>query len=122
MDLFREFGLTFDFSFRNFGPTDHKKRILVAVDHVLQNDKKAMLVDVKKEFSTEDVKEHVKRLQKMRAYADSRGDKHSFMGAVGGEIMTADTRNYALDQGFFVIEPSGETLNITPPHGKPKEW
>ena len=24
--------------------------------------------------------------------------------------------------GFFVIEPSGETFNIIPPEGQPKEW
>jgi len=89
---------------------------------LLQNGDKAMLVEVKTKLSTKDVKDHVKRLQKMRAYSDLRGDKCSFLGAVAGVLMTTHTRNYALDQGFFVIEPSGETLNITPPHGSPKEW
>jgi hypothetical protein len=31
-------------------------------------------------------------------------------------------RDYALSQGFYLIEPSGENFNITPPQGKPKEW
>jgi hypothetical protein len=36
--------------------------------------------------------------------------------------MTANVKKYALNQGFYVIEPSGETFNITPPNGQPKEW
>jgi hypothetical protein len=36
--------------------------------------------------------------------------------------MTAGVKEYALGQGLYVIEPSGETFNITPPNGEPKEW
>jgi hypothetical protein len=36
--------------------------------------------------------------------------------------MTPNEKDYALKQGFYVIEPSGETFNITPPPNKPKEW
>ena len=36
--------------------------------------------------------------------------------------MTPHVKKYALGQGLYVIEPSGETFNITPPNGKPKEW
>jgi len=81
-----------------------------------------MLVEVKTKLTTEDVKEHIERLEKMRAYADSHGDKRAFLGAVAGVVMTDNVKKYALDQGFYVIEPSGETFNITPPNGKPKEW
>jgi hypothetical protein len=68
------------------------------------------------------VKDHVKRLEKMRVYADLKGDKRAFLGAVAGVVMTANAKKYALAQGFFVIEHSGETFNITHPNGKPKEW
>jgi len=33
-----------------------------------------------------------------------------------------EVREYALNQGLYLIEPAGEELNITPPNGKPKEW
>jgi hypothetical protein len=36
--------------------------------------------------------------------------------------MTSNVKEYALRQGFFVVEPSGETFTITPPNNKPKEW
>jgi len=81
-----------------------------------------MLVEVKTKLTTTDVKDHVKRLEKMRVYADLRGDKRAFLGAVAGVVMTPNAKKYALEQGFYVVEPSGETFNITPPNGKPKEW
>jgi len=81
-----------------------------------------MLVEVKTKLTTEDVKEHVERLENMRAYADLHGDKRIFLGAVAGVVMTPHVKKYALGRGFYVIEPSGETFNITPPSGKPKEW
>jgi len=83
---------------------------------------KVMLVEVKTKPTTKDVKDHVKRLEKMRVYADLHGDKRTFLGSVAGVVATANVKEYALKQGFFVIEPSGETFNITPPDGKPREW
>ena len=81
-----------------------------------------MLVEVKTTPTTEDVKEHVKRLEKMRKYADLHDDKRTFLGAVAGVVITGNVKKYVLKQGFFVIEPTGESFNITPPNGQPKEW
>ena len=81
-----------------------------------------MLVEVKTKPTTKDVKDHVKRLEKMRVYADLHGDKRTFLGAVAGAVMTGNVKEYVLKQGFFAIEPSGETFNIIPPNGQPKEW
>ena len=119
---FREYGFKFNeaMSDRVFSNDDYN--ISFEVDVFLENGDKAMLVEVKTKLTTEKVKEHVKRLGKMRAYADLRGDKRTFLGAVAGVVMTANAKKYALGQGFYVIEPSGETFNITPPSGKPKEW
>jgi len=58
----------------------------------------------------------------MRKYADLHGDKRAFLGAVAGVVIPENVKEPALNNGFFVIEPSGETFNITPPYGKPKEW
>jgi len=51
-----------------------------------------------------------------------RNDKRKFLGAVAGVVVTEEVKNYALNQGLFLIEPSGENFNITPPNGEPKEW
>ena len=60
--------------------------------------------------------------EKMRMYADLHGDKRTFLGAVGGVVVTEEVKMHALNQGFYVIEPTGESFDITPPDGKPKEW
>jgi len=99
-----------------------KGEVLFEIDVFLQNGDKAMLVEVKTKVSADDVNEHIERLEKMRSYANTHNDKRTFLGAVAGVIMSDNVKNYALKQGFFVIQPSGETFNITRPNGEPKEW
>ena len=121
-DKFTEFGFVFEKANSGTRVSDHKNDIHFEIDVMLENGDKAMLVEVKTKLTTEDVKDHIARLEKMRNYADLHNDKRAFLGAVAGVVMTADVKRYALGQGFYVIEPSGETFNITPPNGQPKEW
>jgi hypothetical protein len=81
-----------------------------------------MLVEVKTKLTTEDVKDHISRLEKMREYAGLHSGKRTFLGAFAGIVITPIVKEYALNHGFYVIGPSGETFNITPPQGSPKEW
>jgi hypothetical protein len=89
---------------------------------MLENGDKAMLVEVKTKLTIERINKHIDRLEKMRKYADLHDDKRAFLGAVAGIVITDKARDYALNKGFYLIEPSGESFNITPPQGKPKEW
>jgi hypothetical protein len=89
---------------------------------MLENGDKAILVEVKTKQTIERINNHISRLEKMRKYANLHGDKRIFLGAVAGVVVTDEVRNYALNQGFYLIEPSGESFNITPPNGQPKEW
>jgi len=81
-----------------------------------------MLVEIKADLTISDINRHITRLEKMRRFADIRGDKRHFIGAVAGIVVEDDVREYALSQGFFLIEPSGENFNITPPYKDPKKW
>jgi hypothetical protein len=121
-EKFRELGFKFREAMTNRVFSDDDDKTLFEVDVFLQNGDKAMLAEVKTTLTTEDVKDHIVRLEKMRNYADLHGDKRAFLGAVAGVVMTSNVKEYALEQGFYVIEPSGETFNIIPPDGKPKEW
>ena len=121
-EKFRELGYDFPQAHQNSDVSDRKNNIFIEIDVKLENGDKAMLVEVKTKPATKDVKDHIKRLDKMRVYADLHGDKRTFLGAVAGVVMSDNVKEYILKQGFFVIEPSGETFNITPPNGKPKEW
>jgi hypothetical protein len=121
-EKFSEMGLEFNMANPNAGFFGKDNKILCEVDVLVQNGEKALLVEIKTKLTIENVQEHIARLEKMRKYADLRGDKRTFLGAVAGVVMTSNVKEYALGQGFYVIEPSGETFNITPPNGQPKEW
>jgi len=122
LEKFREIGLKFLQASPNAVFSDRENGIFFEVDVFLQNGEKAMLVEVKTKLTIEDVKAHIARIEKMRKYADLHGDRRAFLGAAAGVVMTSNVEEYALEQGLYVIEPSGETFNITPPHGQPKEW
>jgi len=121
-DKFREMGIDFNETTRNTVIHDTAHNIHLEVDVFLKNGDKAMLVEVKTKLTVERVNKHIERLEKMRKYADLRGDKRAFLGAVAAVVVPEDARDYALNQGLYLIEPSGETFNITEPNGKPKEW
>jgi len=121
-EKFVEFGFTFPKVERNVSIRDYINNLFLEIDVMLENDDKAVLVEIKTKLTVERINDHIERLEKMRKYADLRGDKRVFLGAVAGVVVTDKERNYALDQGFYLIEPAGQNLNITPPNGKPKEW
>ena len=73
-------------------------------------------------MTVEFINAHIKRLEKMRKYADLHEDKWAFLGAVAGVIIPQNDKEFALSQGLYVIEHSGESFNITLPFGKPREW
>ncbi|MDR2471195.1 MAG: hypothetical protein LBD09_03680 [Treponema sp.] len=81
-----------------------------------------MVVEVKVHLKPEDIDDHKKRMEKIRAYADLHNDKRAFFGAMAATIMKRDVKLHALRQGFYVIEPTGESVKITPPPSTPKAW
>lgn len=121
-DKFEEIGLNFPKA--NFPSIikDYDNNIFLEIDIMLENGDKAMLVEVKSKLTIKDVKDHDKRIKKMRVYADLHGDRRGFLGAVAAVVIPSNVKEYALGQGFYVVEPSGETFNITQPYGQPEEW
>ena len=121
-EKFRELGLNFPQVHQNSNVADYDNNIFLEIDVKLENGDKVMLVEVKTKPTTRDVQDHIRRLKKMRKFADLHGDRRTFLGAVAGAVMTNNVKEYVLKQGFFAIEPSGETFKIIPPDNKPKEW
>ena len=121
-DNFNNLGFDFQEVSTNHKVNDNKNNIHLQIDVFLQNGDTAMLVEIKTKLTVSDINEHIKRLERMRAFADLRCDKRTFLGAVAGVVVETDEREYALSNGFYLIEPSGQTLSITPPHNKHKEW
>ena len=121
-EKFNEFGYDFQEVSTKVKVRDKKNDIKFEIDVFLQNGDTAMLVEIKADLTISWINKHIERLEKMRRYADLRGDKRHFIGAVAGIAVGDDVKEYALTQGFFLIEPNGEDFNITPPPGKPMEW
>jgi hypothetical protein len=121
-EKFREFGLNFPRANPNVSVNDRDNSIFLEIDVMLENGDKAMLVEIKNKLTTERINKHIERIEKMRKYADLRGDKRVFLGAVAGVVVNDEVKKYALEQGFYLIEPSGDNFRITPPNGNPKEW
>ena len=92
-----------------------ENNIYAEIDGLLENGNQAMAVEVKTTLRNDDVDDHLLRMEKVRAYADIHGDKREFLGAIAATIVSPSARAYALQKGFFVIEPSGEDVKITKP-------
>ena len=122
LEKFKALGFDFEEASTRHKIRNKKNDISFEIDVFLQNGDTAMLVEIKANLTISDINKHITRLEKMRKLADFRGDKRRFLGAVAGIVVEDDEREYALNQGFFLIEPSGEDYNITPPYNKPKVW
>jgi hypothetical protein len=118
---FKKFGFTFD-RITTVKWADGIGNIYTEIDGLLENGAQAMVVEVKTTLRREDIDDHLKRMERVRKYADDHGDKREFLGAMAAIITDKNTKEYALDQGFFVIEPSGEDVKVTKPASDPKVW
>jgi predicted RecB family endonuclease len=100
---------------RNNKIKDEKNRILAEIDILLENGGFAMVVEVKSLLTLADVKEHIKRMETLRRYADLHGDKRKFISSVSGALIEEEARNFALQSGIYVIEHPGERVEILVP-------
>ena len=119
--LFHDFGYEFDVCdpHRHFG---NKEIGYGEVDLFLENGDIALLAEVKTNLSVDDVNEHKERLALFRLDANRKNDTRQFIAAVGGGLVQENVRIYALRQGMFVIQQSGDNIEILAPEGKPRMW
>jgi oligoendopeptidase F len=120
---FQDLGFTFTRA-NHTEITDWKNNIITEVDALLENGDSVMAVEIKNKPNIGDINDHLERMEKLRRHADLRNDKRRYLGAVAGVVFSQNEKIYALKQGLYVIEPSGETFNITAPTGayRPREW
>jgi len=124
VEKFRELGFVFTDASPRRIIDDEKNNILTEVDIILENDDKVMIIEVKSKLSSDDVTDHIKRMEIVRTRARRRNDSRIFLGAVAGMVVDKSIKKFALRKGFYVIEPSGEEFFITVPEGEysPREW
>jgi hypothetical protein len=124
VEKFQELGYDFEKATRDIQIVDRKHDIILEVDAFLENGDKTMAVEIKSKPDTRDVNEHIKRMGKLRKYADLKNDRRIYLGAIAGVVISESVKTYALKNGFYMIEPSGDTFNIIEPRGAyhPREW
>jgi hypothetical protein len=121
---FHELGFEFEKTHRDTVIKDQKHDVFTEVDAFLENGDKVMIVEIKTKPTIDDIHDHIERMEKLRKYADLHDDKRNYLGAIAGVVFGESEKTYALKKGFYVIEPSGDTFNITEPTGTyyPHEW
>jgi predicted RNase H-related nuclease YkuK (DUF458 family) len=122
VEKFRKLGFDFRKCHQNEEIIDRENDIITEVDITLENSEKVMIIEVKTKPSTDDVKDHIERMKKIRRHADLHGDKRRFLGTIAGMVIKENVRDFIHKNGFFAIEPSGETFVILPPKREAKEW
>jgi len=96
--------------------------IYAEIHAMLESGTQGMVMAIEQTLCIADIDEHLVRMEKIRKHANEHGDKRQFMGAIAATITDEGTRNYALNQGLFVIEPSGEDVKVTKPATEPRIW
>jgi hypothetical protein len=123
LEKFNTLGYSFGKVGSNVKYSDTRGRYIAEVDVLLENGDTALVVEVKTHLTITDVKDHGKRMEKLRGYADEHQDTRKLLGAVAGAIVSEGAKAYAVKQGFFVLEQSGDTVKISVPKNfKPREW
>ena len=118
---FQELGLIFHSAHKDLITKDENYKYLAEVDITMSNGDRMMLVEVKSRPTIKDVTVHVERIKKIRASAHLRNENRLYMGAIAGVVIRDNVKQFAFKSGFYVVEPSGDTFNITAPE-RPGEW
>jgi hypothetical protein len=104
---------------------DNDNRMRTDIDILLSNTTLCMAVEVKRWLETEEqVDKHIKRMQLIRQYPPPEVQGKKLLSAIVGAVVTPEAREYAEQNGFFVLELTGQDVRLLEPpeNFQPKEW
>jgi hypothetical protein len=119
---FEKFGFSFEELNHNAEWENKSHNILLEHDAVLENGTQAMIVEVKSRLDKADIDEQIRRMEKVRRYADLKGDIRQFYCAMAALTAPGEVIAYALSNGFYLIMPSGEDVKVIKPASEPRVW
>ena len=125
IERFNILGYHFDgIADRGFKILDEKRNLKTEIDILLENCDYIIAVEVKANVRKNDIKHHVKRLEILRQHRNKKHkDPRKIRGAIAGAVFYPKIKEMALENGFYVLEQSGDTMKMDLPEGfKPKEW
>jgi hypothetical protein len=115
LDQFKSLNYTFSRISQNTEIKDPNNRIWLEIDLLLENGEYVMAVGVNSVLTIMDVKDHIKRMETLRRYADIRQDNRKYLSSVSGAMVEDEARDFALAKGIYVIKHPGDTVEILVP-------
>ena len=95
----------------------------IYLDIFIENGDIAIVVEVKYKMREHHFEEFFNKMEKYRQYADRKQDKRKFYGAIAAVIINDEHRKKVVDNGIYLIEPSGDSMKINIPDDfKPRLW
>ena len=119
---FKKFGFTFNELHRNTEWESEEHNFLMEFDALLENGTQAMIVEAKAKLDKNDVNEQIIRMEKVRKFADIKNDNRQFYCALAAMTAKKEVIKHALENGFYLIMPSGEDVKVTAPLIEPRFW
>jgi hypothetical protein len=104
---------------------DDTSRLRGEIDILLSNTTVCMAVEVKRWLDKADrVDDHIRRMQLIRQYPPAEIGGKKLLGAIAAAAVMPDVREYAEQNGFFVLELAGEDVHLLEPSEdfRPREW
>ena len=122
-EIFANIGYDFTMQGEHIAFTDGK-RTLAEADVFMQNGEYVMIVEVKTKLTSEDVNDHIERIERIRDSFIVRGDARKIIGAVAAPSVTEHVKKHAHKKGLYVVIMGGGATAIAdpPPHFKAREW
>jgi hypothetical protein len=120
--LFHDRGFDVRQVLQNLSAQDAQGRIVTQIDLLVLNTDVAIVVECKSQPSTDDVNEHLERLDAFKAnfhqYANFR-----IYGAIAAMVLPQKVNKYAIRKGLYCLAQSGDAMII---HNEtafvPKQW
>jgi len=111
--------------FRRVPIYDDNSQLRSDIDILLSNTDVCMAVEVKRWLETmNQVDYNIRRMKLIRQYPPAEVKGKKLLGAIVGAVVTPEARKYAEENGFFVLELTGEDVRLleSAEDFQPKEW
>ena len=118
--LFQEKGI--EVHLTALGVTGQDEKGSIEIDILVENTTEVVAIEVKSHLEVRDVKQFLQTLERFKkAFPKHKNDK--LYGAVAGIKIDERVNEYAIQEGLFLIQPTGDSVIIANSHNfEPKIW
>ncbi len=122
LELFQKRGIDVYYASTRVRKKDKDGRVLAEIDILLEDEREAVVVEVKTTVTPEDVDEFLEKLSKFKEIFSKYRDYRVY-GAIAGISFDKGSDRYAYKQGLFVLRSKGGVIEIANDEKfKPKVW